>query len=59
MTLNNFTGFYAIGGPDGGQGGFTLGWAECDPTGLTEQDEEIEQIRQATVRLNRLTGAPW
>ena len=33
---------------------------ECDPDRVdrTVRPEEIEQIRQATVRLNKLTGAP-
>jgi sarcosine oxidase len=59
--IEQFYGFPAIDGPDGGAkvAYFRVG-PECDPDRVdrTVRPEEIEQIRQATVRLNKLTGAP-
>jgi sarcosine oxidase len=59
--IEQFYGFPAIDGPDGGAkvAYFRVG-PECDPDKVdrTVRPEEVEQIRQATVRLNKLTGAP-
>jgi sarcosine oxidase len=59
--IEQFYGFPAIDGPDGGAkvAYFRVG-PECDPDRVdrTVRPEEVEQIRQATVRLNKLTGAP-
>ncbi|MAA69588.1 MAG: N-methyl-L-tryptophan oxidase [Deltaproteobacteria bacterium] len=59
--IEQFYGFPAIDGPDGGAkvAYFRLG-PECDPDKVdrTVRPEEVEQIRQATVRLNKLTDAP-
>ena len=59
--IEQFYGFPAIDGPGGGAkvAYFRVG-PECDPDQVdrTVLPEEIELIRQATVRLNKLSRAP-